>query len=260
MVVTNSPTTAGEKDVGFSVHELMHHFFEVVFVHLAMADDDTSLRDKFLNPGLHVLDGRHAVVEEEHLTAAGQFTSNGIADEPFVVGADRGLHRESVGRRRVNRGHVARAHQREVQSARNWRGREGENVDESEAFLEDFFVANADVPPANAETVAIDTVDGAARTFEPRGVTPLDTGVFVIGCIPFVWATWEFWRRIAVGASFGTGKDAIVFSTEEDPDEDQMRRFGGRRVLGKGALAVAYVLFAAAGGSVLLAVYAALNV
>ena len=39
-----------------------------------------------------------------------------------------------------------------------------------------------------------------------------------------------------------------------------MRRFGGRRVLGKGALAVAYVLFAAAGGSVLLAVYAALNV
>ena len=126
------------------------------------------------------------------------------------------------------------------------------------ALLAAFFVANADVPPANAETVAIDTVDGAARTFEPRGVTPLDTGVFVIGCIPFVWATWEFWRRIAVGASFGTGKDAIVFDT--DADDDQIQRFGGRRVLGKGALAVAYVLFAAAGGSVLLAVYAALNV
>ena len=122
------------------------------------------------------------------------------------------------------------------------------------ALLTAFFVVNMDVPPANA----IETLDG--RTFEPRGVTPLDTGVFVIGCIPFVWATWEFWRRIAVGASFGTGKDAIVFSTEEDPDEDQMRRFGGRRVLGKGALAVAYVLFAAAGGSVLLAVVAALQV
>ena len=122
------------------------------------------------------------------------------------------------------------------------------------ALIAAFFVVNMDVPPANA----IETLDG--RTFEPRGVTPLDTGVFVIGCIPFVWATWEFWRRIAVGASFGTGKDAIVFSTEEDPDEDQMRRFGGRRVLGKGALAVAYVLFAAAGGSVLLAVVAALQV
>ena len=108
------------------------------------------------------------------------------------------------------------------------------------ALLAAFFAVNMDVPPANA----IDTLDG--RTFEPRGVTPLDTGVFVIGCIPFLWATWEFWRRIAVGASFGTGKDAIVFDTA-DADEDQMRRFGGRRVLGKGALAVAYVLFAAAG-------------
>ena len=127
------------------------------------------------------------------------------------------------------------------------------------ALLAAFFVVNMDVPPANAD-VAIDTVDGVTKTFEPRGVTALDTSVFVIGCIPFVWATWEFWRRIAVGASFGTGKDAIVFSTDEDPDEDQMRRFGGRRVLGKGALAVAYVLFAAAGGSVLLAVVAALQV
>ena len=125
------------------------------------------------------------------------------------------------------------------------------------ALLAAFFVVNLDVPPVPPAN-AIETLDG--RTFEPRGVTALDTGVFVIGCIPFVWATWEFWRRIAVGASFGTGKDAIVFSTEEDPDEDQVRRFGGRRVLGKGALAVAYVLFAAAGGSVLLAVVAALQV
>ncbi len=122
------------------------------------------------------------------------------------------------------------------------------------ALLAAFFAVNVDVPPANA----IETLDG--RTFEPRGVTALDTSVFVIGCIPFAWATWEFWRRIAVGASFGTGKDAVVFDTGDDADEDQMRRFGGRRVLGKGALAVAYVLFAAAGGSVLLAVYAALNV
>ena len=130
------------------------------------------------------------------------------------------------------------------------------------ALLAAFFVVNMDVPPANALDAAVDgaAVDGVTKTFEPRGVTALDTGVFVIGCVPFVWATWEFWRRIAVGASFGTGKDAIVFSTDEDPDEDQVRRFGGRRVLGKGALAVAYVLFAAAGGSVLLAVVAALQV
>lgn len=122
-------------------------------------------------------------------------------------------------------------------------------------LLAAFFLANADVPPANA----LDTMDGAARTFEPRGVTAQDTTVFAIGCFPFAWATWSFWTRIANGQSFGTGSDSIVFGTG-DADEDQLRRFGGRRVLGKGALAIAYVLFAAAGGSVLLALVAALQV
>lgn len=38
-----------------------------------------------------------------------------------------------------------------------------------------------------------------------------DAVVFVVGCIPFLWATWEFWRRIAVGLPFGTGSDSVVF-------------------------------------------------
>lgn len=130
------------------------------------------------------------------------------------------------------------------------------------ALLAAFFLANADVPPANALDVAVDVASdaaGAARTFELRGVTAQDTTVFAIGCFPFAWATWSFWTRIANGQSFGTGSDSIVFDTN-DADEDQLRRFGGQRVLGKGALAIAYVLFAAAGGSVLLALVAALQV
>ena len=125
------------------------------------------------------------------------------------------------------------------------------------ALLAGVFAVNMDVPPANA----IDTLDG--RTFEPRGVTAQDTGVFVIGCVPFVWATWEFWRRIAVGASFGTGKDSIVIAPEiadglvDDADEDQLRRFGGRRVLGNDAISAAYVLMTVAAGSVALALYSA---
>lgn len=43
------------------------------------------------------------------------------------------------------------------------------------------------------------------RTFEPRGITAQDTIVFIIGIIPFIWATNEFWRRIVAGESFGTG-------------------------------------------------------
>ena len=125
------------------------------------------------------------------------------------------------------------------------------------ALLALFFAANVGVPPANAATTTLPS----GYVYEPRGVTPQDSAVFVVGCVPFIWATWEFWRRIAVGASFGTGKDSIVIDPTLDPvDEDQIRRNGGKRVLGQGALLVAYVLFAAAGGSVALALFAATQV
>ena len=103
----------------------------------------------------------------------------------------------------------------------------------------------------------------APGVYEPRGVTPQDTVVFLIGTVPFLWAAWEFWRRIAVGASFGTGKDSIVIAPEiadglvDDADEDQLRRFGGRRVLGNDAISAAYVLMTVAAGSVALALYSA---
>lgn len=70
--------------------------------------------------------------------------------------------------------------------------------------------------------------------------TNSDVWVFVAGIIPFGWATIEFWRRIAVGESFGTGSDSIVISIGEDSNPDSSR---GRRVLGKDALVVAYILF-----------------
>lgn len=87
--------------------------------------------------------------------------------------------------------------------------------------------------------------------------------VFIIGVIPFIWATYEFWRRIAVGASFGTGSDSVVIPSPFDEGDDDLIAIGedgdprssrGRRTLDRGALTVAYVLFAAAGGSVAIAI------
>jgi hypothetical protein len=87
--------------------------------------------------------------------------------------------------------------------------------------------------------------------------------VFLIGLIPFLWATYEFWRRIAVGASFGTGSDSVIIPSPFDDDDrvgtitigedNNPNSSRGRRTLDKGALTVAYVLFAVAGGSVALA-------
>ena len=83
--------------------------------------------------------------------------------------------------------------------------------------------------------------------------------VFLIGLIPFLWATYEFWRRIAVGASFGTGSDSVIIPSPFDEDQitigedNNPNSSRGRRSLDKGALTVAYVLFAVAGGSIAIA-------
>ena len=82
-----------------------------------------------------------------------------------------------------------------------------------------------------------------------------DAVVFLIGVTPFAWATVEFWRRIAVGEPFGTGKDSItIIGKDARPNESR-----GRQQLGQGALFVAYILFGTAAGAILLTFYAILS-
>jgi len=83
--------------------------------------------------------------------------------------------------------------------------------------------------------------------------------VFAIGLAPFLIATYEFWRRIARGKSFGTGSDQVqIYNTVIGQDGDpQSSR--GRRVLGKGALTVAYVLFGVSAAVLGLVLYSVLT-
>ena len=97
--------------------------------------------------------------------------------------------------------------------------------------------------------------DVAPLAFEPRGITPEDTIIFVIGCVPFVWAGIEFWRRIAVGDPFGTGKDSVIIN-----DSSGNRPTPVRRVLGTDAIIAARILFALAGASVVLVALAGVDV
>ena len=68
-----------------------------------------------------------------------------------------------------------------------------------------------------------------------------------------------------MGASFGTGSDSVVIPSpfDEDDNDSDFIMIGedgkpsssrGRRTLDRGALTVAYILFAVAGGSVAIAV------
>jgi hypothetical protein len=78
--------------------------------------------------------------------------------------------------------------------------------------------------------------------------------VFVAGIVPFAWATIEFWRRISVGESFGTGRDSIVIGMDDSPADSR-----GRRVLGKGALFTAVVLFTLAFGTIGLVLFSVIT-
>ena len=76
--------------------------------------------------------------------------------------------------------------------------------------------------------------------------------MFVVGVLPFIWATGEFWRRVLRGEVFGTGRDSVVIPKDfgEQGDEEGG---GRRRVLTSSALTTAWLLFAIAGASVAIA-------
>jgi hypothetical protein len=99
-----------------------------------------------------------------------------------------------------------------------------------------------------------------STVIEPPPVEALDKTttilVFLAGVFPFAVATVEFWRRIAVGDSFGTGSDSVVFTIGED---NQPKSSRGKQVLGTDSLITAYILFALAFGAIALALAAVLQ-
>ena len=99
------------------------------------------------------------------------------------------------------------------------------------------------------------------ENFQPLSDTT-NIAVFLVGIFPFIWATIEFWRRIAVGLPFGTGSDSIIIDASDMPtptittigEDNNPKSSRGRQVLGKGAIVVAYLLFGIAAFSVGIAV------
>jgi hypothetical protein len=82
-----------------------------------------------------------------------------------------------------------------------------------------------------------------------------DFKIFLAGIFPFMWATIEFWRRIMFGESFGTGTDSIVIIGSDDSPQDSR----GSRILGKGALIIAYTIFVFAFGTLGIVGYSVLS-
>jgi hypothetical protein len=81
-----------------------------------------------------------------------------------------------------------------------------------------------------------------------------DVWVFLAGVFPFAWATVEFWRRVMGGEAFGTGSDQVIIGMDDSPADSR-----GRRVLGRGALITAYVLFTIAFGTIGIVLYSVVS-
>ena len=91
----------------------------------------------------HRVDGVHAVVDKEDLSAALQFAQDRHSGELRRIRADVRDDRQTLFRRRVQVGDVADAGQRHVERARNWRGGESQHIHFGPEFLEMLLVGHA---------------------------------------------------------------------------------------------------------------------
>ena len=99
-----------DEHIRITRHEGPHDQFEFVFAHLTMPDRDPRALDRAADALGDALDGLHAIVQEINLAAPSEFALDGVAKYSFIIGADEGFNRLAVGRRRFDKGHVARAH------------------------------------------------------------------------------------------------------------------------------------------------------
>lgn len=113
-----------------------------------------------------------------------------------------------------------------------------------------------------ADAATIDAAVGVATT-EATATAALSNRdiwiVFLAGVFPFGWATIEFWRRVTVGESFGTSQDSVVIKNTIGNDNASPLDSRGRRVLGRGALVTAVVLFVMSFGTLGLVVYSVMS-
>ena len=81
--------------------------------------------------------------------------------------------------------------------------------------------------------------DNNNNNIDSIGMLSKETTILV-----FIIGAYEFWRRIAVGATFGTGSDSVVFPTTttigNDNDPTSSR---GKQILGQDSLITAYIIF-----------------
>ena len=101
-----------------------------------MADDNARFGHKGLQLLRDIVDGVDAVVEKVDLPSPRHFAIDCLSDGSLIIRQNEGFHRMPVARRGLDRAHIPRAGEREIERARDRRGGEREHIDEAEELLE----------------------------------------------------------------------------------------------------------------------------
>jgi len=122
----------------------VHHIAHLLLGHAAVGHRDGGIGEAFLQLEGRLVDVVDAVVEIVHLTAAGQFPTDGIPDDGLVVLQHIGLYRLAAHGGLLQHAHVADARQGHVQGAGDGSGGEGEHVDALCHLLDALLVGHAE--------------------------------------------------------------------------------------------------------------------
>ena len=134
----------GHQDIGLAGDEPHHGRLQLALLHLAVGHDDARVGHQLLDEAHHGGQRLDAVVDEEHLAAAGQLALDGLLDHGLAEAPDVRLHGQALQRRRLDDRHVAHPGQRHVEGARN-RGRgHGQHVHRRPQLLHPLLVGHAE--------------------------------------------------------------------------------------------------------------------
>ena len=133
-----------DEDIALPFHQLLPDFGEGFLVHLSVGHFHPGFRDHISQFVCRPVDGLHPVVQVVHLTAAAEFSLDGVADGGFVVLRHIGLDRMPVHRRVLDDAHVTDPAHCHVQRSRDRGSGKGEHIHIGELLLEFLLVGNTE--------------------------------------------------------------------------------------------------------------------
>ena len=134
----------GEEHVVVVGGEVDDGLLEALGGHLPVGHGDACVGHQAVYHGLELVEALDAVVYDEYLAVAGHLEVDGLAHEVVVERGDGGEDGVAVGRRGIDIGEVAGAHERELQCARYGGGAHGEGVEVDAQLLELLFDGDAE--------------------------------------------------------------------------------------------------------------------